>query len=78
MDWGLSSFDTLKEQLTAMLLLARPDLTRQMTLYTNTKVICIGACLIQIYPEQDNPIPGINSDLFSVPLNYFQLNRNGL
>ena len=57
------SFNTLKEQLTAILLLAYPDLSRPMILYTDASDQCIGACLTQPCPERDGPIPGVPEEV---------------
>jgi len=65
------SFDTLKEQLTAIPLLAYPDLSKPMVLYTDASDQCIGACLTQPCPERDGPVPGISEE---VPI-YFLSHR---
>ena len=57
------SFNTLKAQLTAILLLAYPDLRRPMILYTDASDQCIGACLTQPCPERDCPIPGVPEEV---------------
>ena len=56
---GQRSFNTLKEQLTAIPLLADPDFGRPMILYTDASDQCISACLTQPCPERDGPIPGV-------------------
>lgn len=62
------SFNTLKEQLIAIPLLAYPDLSRPMILYTDASDQCIGACLTQPCPERDSPIPGVPEE---VPIYFF-------
>ena len=57
------SFNTLKEQLTATPLLAYPDLSKPMILYTDASDQCIGACLTQPCPERDGPIPGVPEEV---------------
>ena len=57
------SFNMLKEQLTAIPLLAYQDLSRPMILYTDASDQCIGACLTQPCPERDGPIPGVPEEV---------------
>ena len=52
------SFDTLKDQLSTIPLLAYPNMNKPMTLYTDASDLCIGACLTQPCPG-DGPVPGI-------------------
>ena len=48
-------FDTLKEQLTAIPLLAYPNLNKPMVQYTDASYQCIRTCLTQPCPERDGP-----------------------
>ena len=49
------SFNTLKEQLTAIQLLAYPDLSRPRILNTDSSDQCIGACFTQPCPGREGP-----------------------
>ena len=60
---GQRSFNTLKEQLTAIPQLAYPDLGRPMILYTDASDQCIDACLTQPCPERDGPILGVPEEV---------------
>lgn len=64
-------FDSLKEQLTAITLLAYSDLGWPMILYTDANDIFIGAVLNQPCPDGDGLVPGI---LEEVPV-YFLAHR---
>ena len=57
------AFDCLKEQLTAIPLLAYPDLGRPMILYTDASDKCVGAVLTQPCPERDGPVPNIPEEI---------------
>ena len=59
------SFNTLKEQLTAVPLLTYPDLNKPMILNTDASDQCIGPCLTQPCPEIGGPVPGIPIYLMS-------------
>lgn len=47
------AFDTLKEQVTAVLLLTYPDFRKQ----------CVGAVLTQLCPNKEGPVLGILEEL---------------
>ena len=57
------AFDCRKEQLTAIPLLAYPDLGRPMILYTDVGDKCVGAVLTQPCPEKDGPVPNIPQEV---------------
>ena len=51
------AFEVLKDQLTAVPLLAYPDLSKPMVLYTYASDRCIEAVLTQPCPDKDGPVP---------------------
>ena len=57
------AFNCLKEQLTAIPLLAYPDLGRPLILYTDASDKCVGAVLTQPCPEKDGPVPNIPEEV---------------
>ena len=61
------AFEALKDQLTAMALLAYPDLSKLMVLNTDASDRCIGAVLMQPCPNKDGPVLGC---LKKVPINF--------
>ena len=65
------AFESLKDQLTAVPLLAYPDLSKPMVLYTDSSDRCIGAVLTQPCPDKDGPVPGVPEE---VPI-YFLSHR---
>ena len=52
-----------KDQLTAIPLLIYPDFSKPMVLYTDASDQCIGACLTQLCPEKEGPVPGIPEEI---------------
>ena len=52
------AFEALKDQLTAVPLLAYPDFSKLMVLYTDASDRCIGAVLTQPCPDKDGPVSG--------------------
>ena len=57
------AFETLKDQLTAVPLLAYPDLSKPMVLYTDASIRYIRVVLTQPCPEMDGPVPGMPKDV---------------
>ena len=53
------AFAALKDQLTAAPLLAYPDLSKDIVLYTDVSDRCIGAVITQPCPDKDGPVPGL-------------------
>ena len=51
------AFEALKDQLTAVPLLAYPDLSKPTVLYTDASDKYIGAVLTQPCPDKDGPVP---------------------
>ena len=66
-----AQFRWTEDQLTAVPLLAYPDLSKPMVLYTDASDRCIGAVLMQPCPDKDGPVPGVPEE---VPL-YFLSHR---
>ena len=57
------AFEALKDQLTAMPLLAYPDLSKPMVLYTDASDRCIEAVLMQPCPDKDGPVLGVPEEI---------------
>ena len=68
------SFNKLKEQLTAILLLTYPDLNKSMVLYTDASDQYIGACFTQPCPGRDGPVPGIPEEIPDIDDRTYQIN----
>ena len=72
--------EALKDQLTAVPLLACPDFSKPMELYTDASDKCIGAVLTQPCPDKDGPMPREclkRYQSISSLIDFLKLNKDG-